>query len=339
MMIGLVLQFVACAGVILFAGARLSRYGDVIAEKTGLGGTWIGIVALAAVTSLPELITGASSILLFEAVDIAAGDVLGSCMFNLVIFALLDVRDGAPLSARIHQGHVLVAGFGILQLGLAILAIAAGPSAPAIGWFGVHSLAFVGVYLLAMRTIFTFERRRVAQLAEEMTGVIRYRDLTLRRALVLYGLNALVLVAAATALPALGQQLAAATGLGEGFVGTLFVAMATSLPEVVVTIAAARIGALDMAAGNLFGSNVFNIAVLGIDDLLHTRGPLLADLAPGHLIGAAAAASMSAVAIIGLTYRAQRKRFPLSLDTLAMVALYGLAIVLLSGVGSRPAAP
>jgi cation:H+ antiporter len=139
-------------------------------------------------------------------------------------------------------------------------------------------------------------------------------------------------------LPGLGEQLAETTGLRESFVGTVFVAMATSLPEVVVTAAAARIGALDMAAGNLFGSNLFNIAVLGFDDLLYTRGPLLADLSSGHLIGAAGAASMSAVAIIGLTYRARRKRLPLSLDTLAMIAIYVLAIVLLHIVQPRPAA-
>jgi cation:H+ antiporter len=325
---GVIAQLIVCSLVILFAGVRLSRYGDIIAEKTGLGGTWLGVLAMAAVTSLPELITGASSILIFEVADIAAGDVIGSCMFNLLILSLLDVRDPEPLTARIHQGHVLVAGFGVLQLGLATLALLAGPRAPTFGWVGLHSFAFLAVYVFAMRTIFVFERGRVAQLAEELTGDIRYRDFSLRRALVLYGLNALLLVGAAVYLPGLAEQLAERTGLAQSFVGTLFVAVGTSLPEVVVSVAAARIGALDMAAGNLFGSNLFNIAVLGIDDVLYTPGPLLASVSAVHLVGLAGASAMTAVAVIGLTYRARRKPYHVSWETLGMLVVYVIAIAL-----------
>ena len=83
------IQFAACAAVICYAGAKLSYYGDIIAEKTGLGRTWIGVVLMASVTSLPELITGVSSVALADVPDIAAGDVLGSCMFNILIIALL----------------------------------------------------------------------------------------------------------------------------------------------------------------------------------------------------------------------------------------------------------
>jgi cation:H+ antiporter len=78
------LQFLACTAVIVFAGTRLTEYSDVIAEKTGLGRTWIGVVLMASVTSLPELMTGISSVVIFDLPNIAAGDVLGSCMFNSV---------------------------------------------------------------------------------------------------------------------------------------------------------------------------------------------------------------------------------------------------------------
>ena len=52
------LQFITCAALIGFAGPELSRSGDIIAEKTGLSHSWIGLILLATVTSLPELITG-----------------------------------------------------------------------------------------------------------------------------------------------------------------------------------------------------------------------------------------------------------------------------------------
>ena len=94
-------EFIACTVAIVFAGARLSRYGDIIAEKTGLGRTWIGVVLLATVTSLPELVTGISSVTYAGFPDIAVGDVLGSCVFNLLILAILDAMyKPMPISAR-----------------------------------------------------------------------------------------------------------------------------------------------------------------------------------------------------------------------------------------------
>ncbi len=329
-----VVELALAALVILAAGVRLARYGDVIAEKTGLGGTWIGVVGLAAVTSLPELVTGGSAVLLFDVGDIAAGDAIGSCMVNLVILALLDVRERTPLSTRIHQGHVLAAGFGILQLGLTGLALLAGPRAPVVGWVAVHSIVFVGLYLFAIRAIFVFERGRMAALAEELTGEIRYRRHTLRRAVVLYAANALALVAAATALPGLAARLAALTGLAQGFVGSLFVAVATSLPEMVVSAAALRLGAVDMAVANLFGSNLFNIAVLGIDDVLYTRGSLLAAVSASHLVTVIGAMTMTAMAIVGVTFRAQRKRYWLSWDAFGLVAVYVVSMLLLHAIGA-----
>jgi cation:H+ antiporter len=322
-------ELILCAFLIVVAGVRLSRYGDIIAVKTGIGRTWMGVLVMAAVTSLPELVTGASSIVIFDVADIAAGDAIGSCMFNLLILAFLDVRDPAPLAARVHQGHVLSAAFGIVLLGLALMAVLAGPRAPAVGWVGVHSLLFLTVYVLAMRTIFVFERTRVSALVEELTGDVEYREFPLRRALVRYVAAAAVLVTAAAYLPGVAERFAAATGLAQSFVGTLFVAMSTSMPEVVVSVAAARIGAFDMAVGNLFGSNLFNMAVLGFDDLLYTKGPILTDVEAIHLVSLTAAIVMTAIAIIGLTYRARQKRFRLSWDTFAIAATYALGMILL----------
>jgi len=114
------LQFAALAGVIVFAGSNLSKYGDVIAEKTGMGRTWVGVILMASVTSLPELITGVSSIVIFNLADLAVGNVLGACMFNMLTIALLDVLSGpTPISTRANQGQVLAAGFGVLMLGVA----------------------------------------------------------------------------------------------------------------------------------------------------------------------------------------------------------------------------
>ncbi len=69
----------------------MARYGDAIAAKTGLGRIWIGLVLLAFITSMPELVTGVSTAALFESPDLALGTLIGTCCFNLSILALLDI--------------------------------------------------------------------------------------------------------------------------------------------------------------------------------------------------------------------------------------------------------
>jgi cation:H+ antiporter len=321
--------FAAASLVILFAGVRLARYGDALGAKTGVGGTWMGLVAMAMVTSLPELVTGVSSIALYSLPDVAAGDAIGSCMFNLLILALLDVRHPEPISARVHQGHVLAAALGMVALGLAALTMLAGGHMPALGWIGVSSFAFIALYVFGVRLIFGYERARAAELTREVGGADGYAELSLAKTAWLYLAHALLLVAAATYLPGAAEQLALATGLGQGFVGSSFVAISTSLPEVVVSIAAARIGAIDMAVAGLFGSNMFNVAVLGLDDFVYRDGVLLARVSRVHLVSLVSAIVMTAFAVIGMTYRARRKRLLLSWDTLFIVAMYLVGVVLM----------
>jgi cation:H+ antiporter len=92
-------------------------------------------------------------------------------------------------------------------------------------------------------------------------------------------------------------------------------------------------GAVDMAFGNLFGSNLFNIAILGIDDLFYTQGVLTAHISPVHGI-TIVTAIMTAIAIVGLTYSATRKRLFLAWDSWAIMAvgLFGFAVLYLNSL-------
>lgn len=324
------LQFVACAAVIFFTGTRLSKYGDIIAEKTGLGKTWIGVILLAATTSLPELITGISSVTIFDVPDIALGNVLGACMVNLLMIAWLDVMGGSlPISARAHHGQVLTAAFGILLLGLVSLGITTSTTIPSVAWVGGYSLLFIVVYLLAMRMIFLYERKRIAEFVKEVAEEAHYEKISAAKAYGIYGLNAALLIGAATYLPYLGERIAEITGLGETFVGSIFIALSTTLPEMVVSTAALKMGAIDMALGNIFGSNVFNILILAVDDILYTKGPLFSYISTGHTVTAFASIIMTAIAIIGLTYRTNKKPFLFAWDALGIAIVYFFSTIVL----------
>lgn len=304
------LQFAICAGLIGLAGPELSRSGDIIAEKTGLSHSWIGLILLATVTSLPELITGLSAVTVADVPDIAVGDVLGSCVFNLAILIVLDLlHREEPIYLRAHQGHILAAGFGIVLIGFTGMSVILSDQRFTIniGHVGLYTPIMIGLYLIAVRTVFTYERNQREEFVEDVAA--RYADITLRRAVRRYLVGAAVLVAAGVWLPFVGADLAAAMGWNKTFVGTLFVAGATSLPELVVTVAALRLGALNMAIANLLGSNLFDILILAIDDIAYLKGPILSHVSPVHAISAFSAVIMSGIVVVALLYRARARVF------------------------------
>ncbi|MBX9770477.1 MAG: hypothetical protein K2X29_03860, partial [Candidatus Obscuribacterales bacterium] len=166
------IEFLVCAGVILYAGSRLSIHGDVIADKTGLGRSWIGLVLLATVTSLPELLTGISAVTLNDLPDMAVSGTIGSCMFNMMVIALLDLLSKhRPVSHMVHDGHMLSCGFGVVLLGFAAIDIGFGkyfPVLTALNSIDPTSILFIVVYLIAMRLVCDYEKDRLKEHAGEL---------------------------------------------------------------------------------------------------------------------------------------------------------------------------
>jgi cation:H+ antiporter len=117
--------------------------------------------------------------------------------------------------------------------------------------------------------------------------------------------------------------------LGQTFVGNIFIAFSTSLPEVVVSVSAVKMDAVDLAIGNLFGSNIFNIFILALDDLFFIKGPILSFVQTSHTVSALSAITMTAIAIIGLTYRTEKKRLFLAWDSIGIVLVYVVNLMLL----------
>jgi cation:H+ antiporter len=328
------LTFLVLTSVILYSGVKLSKYGDIIAEKSGLGRLWTGVILLAFVTSLPELVTGLSSVIVFQTPDIAAGDVFGSCVFNMLILALLDVFDRtSPVSSRVQQGHTLSASFGILLLAIVAVSIflshfQAG-AFNALIWIGIYTPLIIFLYLIAMRLIYSYEKRSIAAFVKEKAEKLKYEKISKKSVYVKFSINALIIVIAAIFLPEVGKSIAEITGLGQTFVGNILIAISTSLPEVVVSIAALKIGAGDMAIGNLFGSNLFNIVILAVDDVFFMKGPLLSFIEFSHIVPVISAIIMMTIAVIGLTYRASKKPLFLAWDARGIVIVYILNLIIL----------
>ncbi len=323
------LEFLIATTLILVSGTQLTRYGDVIAEKTGLSRLWLGMILIGAVTSLPELATGLSAVTIEGLPDIAVGGVLGSCVFNVFILGLIDALSRkVPLSSKTNQANILAAGFSIFFLSGVSLSLFLGDRMPSFGWIGISSPLIILGYLITMRTIFKFEKRRATRILAEV-GAPLYGTVTVGQAVFRYILNAAIVVGAAVFLPGIAEGIAASSGLGQAFVGNIFIAISTSLPELTVSIAAVRLGTIDMAVGNLFGSNLFNILILAIDDIFYWKGPLLHAVESQHLLSAIAAIAMTGFAIAGLIYNAEKKRFFWAWDSFGVILIYLVNLSLL----------
>lgn len=303
------LQFVICAALVIFFGAKLSRYGDIIAVKTRLGGLWVGLLLLAAVTSLPELVTGIGAVAMVGSPDLALGTAFGSNLFNLVIIAILDVayRQGSLL-AWAGAGHRLSAGLGIVLIAFAAGSILLGREwGGALGWVGIYSLVLIVLYLLGARRIFRFEQK---QGESQQPRALRYENISARRTYVGFAVAALAIIGLGTWLAIIGDELAVRTGWGDSFVGSLFLAATTSLPELVVAIVALRLGAIDMAIANMLGSNMFNMGiVIAGYDLFYRQGSIFSasPISDSHVYAASMAILMTLIVIGGLTFRTKRK--------------------------------
>lgn len=330
-----VLAFLASGIVVVFAGAALARYGDAIAEATKIGRVWIGAVLLAGATSLPELATDIAAVRL-GAIDLAAGDLFGSTMANMLILAVIDlIPPRRHVLQHVTLDHALAACLAITLNTLAAVLVLVRPES-SVAWVAPGSLLLFLAYVAGTRAVYRHTARTFApditastpSPSMEATGALLAPKPSLRRAVLGFALAALVVLAVAPVFAWSAKGIAETSGLGNTFVGTWLVGLATSLPELVACIAAVRMGSFDLAVGNLFGSNAFNMAIFFLLDAVEP-GSLFAKLDPDHVLSALFAVVLMGLGLAAIVYRAKRRFAMLEPDSLLMLVAYAAAIWLL----------
>ncbi|MDD2471658.1 MAG: hypothetical protein PHT28_01890 [Dehalococcoidales bacterium] len=317
------LKLAVCCAIILIAGTRLARYGDAISERTGLGGMWIGLVLIALVTSMPEMVTGISSAVIVGQPDMALGNFWGSCIFNISILAILDImsRQGPVLSLA-NKRNILPAIMGIILISFAGLTIIIGDAVTgiSIGWLAISSIIIFAGYLFGIRQMFIYDKKHPEAKNEEPA---QYAHLSSMRIYGTFVFSALAIVGGGIWLSLIGDEISVTYNLSASFVGSMFLAIGTSLPELVVAITALRMGCIDLAVGDILGANMLNTANIFITDVFYSRGPLLADVSMRNLYTATAVIIMTLLVIAGLKLRMKRKTFGfITWNTLLILVLY-----------------
>lgn len=324
------LQFIVSAAVVVAAAIKLAEYGDAISVRTRLGGLFIGTLLMAGATSLPELLTTINA-LAQDVSGLAVGNVFGSNMFNMFLLALLDVTFlQARILRRVATRHALTASLAILLAAMATFFVLADVDVR-VGWVGVDSLLLIAGYIAAARLL----QGNVPKAAETPLDADRAGVPRLAWALVGFALSCTLLVLATPHLVRSSAGIAEITGMSKGFVGALLVAIVTSLPELVAAVAAARIGAYDLAVGNLFGSNLFNIFILGVTDVFYLPGRFLHIVDPAFALAGLLGLMLTALGLVNNLVRAERRILFVEVDALLLILGYvgGMWFLYSRGIG------
>ncbi|SCX79201.1 sodium:calcium antiporter [Alkaliphilus peptidifermentans] len=326
------LLFLFSGILVVFSGVKLSEYGDVIASKTSLGYGFVGGILMAGATSLPEFVTSISSALM-DAPDIAIGNAFGSNIFNLMILALVDIlHNQGRFLDKVKTNHILAGMFGILMSAIGAMSILAsqiGGIDIQLGWISLSSLLIFFIYILGAILILRYESKTKQVQIDDVEEGTEGSGVSLKKAIIGFGFASAIIIWAGINLAYTGDVIAEATGLGRTFVGTLLIAATTSLPELVASISAIKLGAYDMAVGNVLGSNIFNMLMITVTDLVYYKESIFNVISIQHTITAMAGIILSSIAVIGLFYRSKRTFLTIGWDSVFILSSYLLTVYLL----------
>lgn len=319
------IQFLICAVFIILAGIRLTEYADKLSDQSNIGKAWIGIVLLGLVTSLPEAITSLTSVISLKANDMAIGNVLGSNNFNPMLIFVMDAfyrRGSVTNDVDINRSHDIAGSFAIVLALVVAGEIILGMHGCIfrVSFISFGSILIAVLYFGGMRSLAKIDA--VQQKSSDIEPV-KAQDCTMSMLSIWVNLiiSALVVIVAAMWLAKTGDVIADKTGLGRTFVGSIFLAVVTSLPEMVVSLSALRLGAFDMAIGNIFGSNMTNIFVIFLCDLF-SKGAILSSINPVHILTAAISILLVVIVLVGIKMKNKRTFFGLGWDSILMFFIF-----------------
>lgn len=319
------IQFLMSAGVIVAAGAALTQFADGISQKTKLGRLLIGSILLAGGTSLPELSIN-FNVVRIGSPDMAAGDLIGSSLWNILILAAMDMTrySKGQMLSHASAAQALPAGMSITLTALVAISIyMSSQFEPAtLAGMGLGSIVIGAAYVIGSRLIYSGQKESSSSSSEEksVSWIPGLKKLGLKGTVTGFVIAAGVIVLAAPFLARAAKDLAERSGLGGTFFGTAFVALCTSLPELVTTFTAVRMKAFNLVLGNIFGSNCFNMVLFLPLDFV-AREPLFAAVSQTHIFTALCAILVTMVVILGQLYQVERKKHFLEPDALIVIAL------------------
>ncbi len=320
------LKFFVSAGLVVFAGVKLTKYADIVSDRFSISKVWVGMILLGVATSLPELTATIASAVGLNAPDLAVGNIAGSVNFNLMIIVVLDFlyRKGS-ITGQIQSKKTYewsAAFYAVLSL-IVVLEIFFASKARLIGIGSVSlgNILIVGIYILSSKYIFKVDSDQ--QAVESVRHKITKDDQVL---FIKIALGAGAVILGGIWLADVCDKIAIVTGLGRTFVGTMLLGFVTSLPEIVVSVSALKMGALDLAFGNIFGSNMFNILILSICEMTYAKGFLFENVSKAHIMMMTLSVVLTTILIAGIKKGKKKEFLGFGIDSILMIICFAIGM-------------
>ncbi|MCP4148823.1 MAG: hypothetical protein GY757_13840 [bacterium] len=323
-------KFFGLLVLIYIFGTRAAKSADIIAEIKGLAKAFMGVVFISMVTSFPELFTGISAVTLVDSPNMAIGQIMGSCLFNLLILAVIDVvfrkSNFFQLKGKINM---LPLAFSFILINIFTIAIAVQFNLSILN-VSIFSILILILYIFFMYVVFKEKAGDNGENNSKSNGEPEYANASLKKEIAIFIFSSLVIIGVGIYLPFVGEELAGLMGWNESFVGVIFLAFVTSFPELVVSFSTARMGAFDMLLGNITGSNMFNIAIVFFIDAFYIKNQIYGAVHPNNIPVGIIALLMTFIIFFGVVRQSKHKILGVfSINSLMLFVLYIIALLVI----------
>lgn len=332
--------FLVCAVVIALAGTMLARRADLIADRTGLGEAVIGAVLLGGSTSLPGITTSVATAWQGHP-SLSISNAIGGIAVQTAFLAIADItyrranlEHAAASAANLTQGALLVSLLAIPIIAMAgpeVTILAVHPATPVmiVGYlYGVHLIHTARTEPMWSPRMTVATQRSEVDGGGGETAQAQSRVSNPQLGLEFAGL-ALLTAAAGYGVAQFGIAIAERTGISETVVGGLFTAIATSLPELVTSLAAVRQGALTLAVGGVIGGNAFDTLFLAFSDIAYRDGSLYHHFNQDNLFVVALTMLMTGTLLLGLLRREASGFANIGFESALILLFYAGAVAIL----------
>jgi cation:H+ antiporter len=346
----LLVEFLLAGGLVLALSIRLTHEADQLERLTPLSEMWIGMLLLAFVTSLPEAVNSIGATLMDGALDLGVGNLTGSNMFNVLIIVVLDLVQGSgPILLLVKDSQVFIVAAGILLMALVGGAIASyipleGLPTPGV-WTGVaFSVAIFIGFLVVSWLLVTRDDGPPApdEVPDIAVAAPPPAPGSLKRTIIIFAATAVAVVFSSIWLLHICDAMAirpitlgkSSFTLGHSFVGSFLLALATSLPELFVSLGALKLGRVNMSVANIFGSNIMNMSFIPIMHLVSGQASFYSAISPASIVMLFAAIIMSTLFIVGLLAKSKRSFLFLGWEACTILVIYATTAILVFRMGT-----
>ncbi len=326
--------FLALAAVVLWAGTRLARLADRLADLTGWGEAITGAIFLGAITSAAGSVTSVAAAAKGHP-DLAISNAIGGIAAQTVFLVPADLAyRRANLEHAAASLSNMISG-AVLMVLLTLLLIAA--VLPEVTLFAIHPITplLLITYILGMAVSDNAKKapmwgpQQTRDTAEDVPDEPKGDRRTVFKLFGLVILLGLLVGLAGYFIAETGLAIAEKTDIRKGVVGALMTSVSTSTPELVTTLAAVRRGALTLAIGGILGGNAFDVLFSAFSDIAYRDGSIYHAMEPDQLFLIQLSILMTAVLLMGLLQRERHGPANIGFESIALVGLYAGGVALL----------